>query len=131
MLNRGGKFLVMTEPLMPSTDFSDWHYKNDATHVFFYRPRPSNTSANGSILTTARSTGRLDRVELVPTAYAAIPNADHQADRDAVAEIDKYNRLPAVMSGANSKRARSAPVRHVLDDILDPVEIAIGAKDYQ
>jgi hypothetical protein len=38
MLNRGGKFLVMTEPLLPSTEFADWYYKNDQTHVFFYRP---------------------------------------------------------------------------------------------
>jgi hypothetical protein len=38
MLNRGGKLLAMTEPLMPSTDFADWYYKNDQTHVFFYRP---------------------------------------------------------------------------------------------
>ena len=36
MLNPFGKLIIMTDPLIESTDFSKWYYKNDETHVFFY-----------------------------------------------------------------------------------------------
>ena len=36
MLNHGGKLILKTDILKPNTDFKQWYYKNDATHVFFY-----------------------------------------------------------------------------------------------
>ena len=36
MLNTDGKLCIMTEFLPENTDFCDWYYKNDPTHVCFY-----------------------------------------------------------------------------------------------
>ncbi|MGD9761484.1 MAG: class I SAM-dependent methyltransferase [Candidatus Izemoplasmatales bacterium] len=36
MLNPNGKLIIMTDPLRETTIFSNWYYKNDETHVFFY-----------------------------------------------------------------------------------------------
>jgi hypothetical protein len=38
MLKPGGVLGVMTEPLLDSVDFEQWHYRRDPTHVCFYRP---------------------------------------------------------------------------------------------
>lgn len=38
LLDKKGKLICMTELLMSGTDFADWWYKNDETHVFFYTP---------------------------------------------------------------------------------------------
>ncbi len=37
ILNPGGKLYCMTELYMDNIDFGSWYYKNDFTHVFFYR----------------------------------------------------------------------------------------------
>lgn len=37
LLNPGGVLYCMTEPLCDDIDFSKWYYKNDETHVIFYR----------------------------------------------------------------------------------------------
>jgi uncharacterized C2H2 Zn-finger protein len=39
LLNEGGALFCKTEVLTDHVDFSRWYYKNDPTHVFFYRPR--------------------------------------------------------------------------------------------
>ncbi|QGU00323.1 hypothetical protein SYNTR_1729 [Candidatus Syntrophocurvum alkaliphilum] len=36
LLNPGGVLYCMTEVYSEDRDFEKWHYKNDATHVFFY-----------------------------------------------------------------------------------------------
>lgn len=36
MLNSDGRLGIMTEFLPQNTDFADWYYKNDPTHVCFY-----------------------------------------------------------------------------------------------
>lgn len=36
MLNPHGTLLMKTDPWTAEEDFSDWYYKNDETHVFFY-----------------------------------------------------------------------------------------------
>jgi SAM-dependent methyltransferase len=36
LLNDGGKLYCKTELWKKGIDFKSWHYKNDATHVFFY-----------------------------------------------------------------------------------------------
>jgi SAM-dependent methyltransferase len=37
-LQRGGRLYCMTHILTTEVDFEKWYYKNDFTHVFFYRP---------------------------------------------------------------------------------------------
>lgn len=37
MLNLTGKLYCMTDFFCPEISFKDWYYKNDPTHVFFYR----------------------------------------------------------------------------------------------
>jgi SAM-dependent methyltransferase len=36
LLNPGGKLFCMTDFYRDNTDFKNWNYKEDATHVFFY-----------------------------------------------------------------------------------------------
>lgn len=36
LLKANGKLILMTDLFNESTDFSNWYYKNDETHVFFY-----------------------------------------------------------------------------------------------
>jgi SAM-dependent methyltransferase len=36
LLKPKGKLLIMTDLINDGTDFSEWYYKNDFTHVFFY-----------------------------------------------------------------------------------------------
>lgn len=42
MLNLSGILGIMTEFLPPKTDFADWYYKNDPTHVCFYDEKSIN-----------------------------------------------------------------------------------------
>jgi SAM-dependent methyltransferase len=37
LLKSGGKLYVKTALYSPEIDFKKWHYRNDPTHVFFYR----------------------------------------------------------------------------------------------
>ena len=37
LLKPGGWLGVMTSRLMPDTDFANWHYRRETTHVMFYR----------------------------------------------------------------------------------------------
>lgn len=37
LLKKGGRIYIKTALLDPSIDFDTWYYKNDATHVFFYK----------------------------------------------------------------------------------------------
>lgn len=39
MLKNGGQLILMTDLLSEDTDFLNWYYKNDETHVFFYSPK--------------------------------------------------------------------------------------------
>lgn len=36
LLRPNGKLYIMTDLYSPEIDFSNWYYKNDKTHVFFY-----------------------------------------------------------------------------------------------
>ncbi len=38
LLEPAGTLICMTELLLPETKFEDWYYKDDPTHIFFYRP---------------------------------------------------------------------------------------------
>lgn len=38
MLNPGGQLICKTDPYTDETDFAEWYYKNDETHVIFYHP---------------------------------------------------------------------------------------------
>jgi SAM-dependent methyltransferase len=38
LLNPGGKLFCMTQFYRDDTDFKNWNYKDDPTHVFFYHP---------------------------------------------------------------------------------------------
>lgn len=42
MLNSGGTLNIMTELMDESTDFVNWYYKNDPTHVCFYSQKCIN-----------------------------------------------------------------------------------------
>ncbi|MBK6265834.1 class I SAM-dependent methyltransferase [Marivirga sp. S37H4] len=37
LLKKGGKLFIMTDPYKEGIDFLNWYYKNDPTHVFFYK----------------------------------------------------------------------------------------------
>lgn len=39
MLKKGGQLVLMTDLLSENTNFLNWYYKNDETHVFFYSPK--------------------------------------------------------------------------------------------
>ncbi|MBF0253274.1 MAG: class I SAM-dependent methyltransferase, partial [Candidatus Omnitrophica bacterium] len=39
LLNPGGALFCMTELYSENTDFKNWHYSNDPTHVFFYHTK--------------------------------------------------------------------------------------------
>jgi hypothetical protein len=38
LLNPGGSLYCLTDIYTEKTDFKNWYYKNDPTHVFFYHP---------------------------------------------------------------------------------------------
>jgi hypothetical protein len=38
LLNPGGSLYCLTDLYTEKTDFKNWYYKNDPTHVFFYHP---------------------------------------------------------------------------------------------
>lgn len=39
LLTPGGVLFCMTDPYSEDTDFKNWYYKNDPTHVFFYHQK--------------------------------------------------------------------------------------------
>jgi hypothetical protein len=39
LLNSGGSLYCLTDLYTEKTDFKNWYYKNDPTHVFFYHPK--------------------------------------------------------------------------------------------
>lgn len=39
MLHKNGVLICMTELFSEKTDFHDWYYKNDPTHIFFYQKK--------------------------------------------------------------------------------------------
>lgn len=42
LVKDGGLLAVMTQMILPETDYQKWWYKNDPTHVVFYSPETMN-----------------------------------------------------------------------------------------
>jgi len=59
LLKPGGSLICMTWLLTDDTDFLNWSYKNDKTHVFFYHPQSLEWIRSGFGFSTLKNQGRL------------------------------------------------------------------------
>ena len=63
LLKPGGALFCMTEFIVEAKDFSEWYYKNDLTHVFFYHINALEWIKKNYGFSTLKIKGRL--IELV------------------------------------------------------------------
>lgn len=59
LLNPGGKLYCMTELFRNETNFKNWSYHDDFTHVFFYHPETIKWIQNEYGFAKAEIQGRL------------------------------------------------------------------------
>ncbi len=71
LLHPGGSLFCMTHLYSDDIDFSAWYYKNDETHVFFYRTTTMEFIARRFGFSTCVVNGRIIRLDSPATAREA------------------------------------------------------------
>ena len=59
LLNKNGSLICMTDIYSDDTNFNNWYYKNDPTHVFIYREQTLNYLSSKNDFTRVDIQGRL------------------------------------------------------------------------
>jgi SAM-dependent methyltransferase len=72
LLKPGGSLYVMTEIYRDTINFVKWHYKNDATHVFFYHDHALAWIKKQFKFSGLTIEGRLIHLELEPVSWRSL-----------------------------------------------------------